>query len=136
MVGSAECQPEFTEHHLRPLSQRNWRSFFNEKMAKISKISEGSKDKRKIKKQTFESMFLLGRFHTVNRSKSHLRIKFKACVRYFLSNFYFSLNDSPSETMENVFLFHVKSSFCSRDIQIFTFPSSPLFLPVSHCFRG
>ena len=34
------------------------------------------------------------------------------------------------------FLFHLKSSFCSRDIQIFVFPSSPLFLPVSHCFRG
>ena len=27
----------------------------------------------------------------------------KACVRYFLSNLYFSLNDSPSKTMKNVF---------------------------------
>ena len=27
----------------------------------------------------------------------------KACVRYFLSNFYFSPNDSPSKTMKNVF---------------------------------
>ena len=53
----------------------------------------------------------------------------KACVRYFLLNFCFSPNDSPSKTV----LFHVKSSFCSRDIQIFVFPSSPLFLPVSHC---
>ena len=35
-----------------------------------------------------------------------------------------------------MFLFHLKSSFRSRDIQIFVFPSSPLFLPVSHCFRG
>ena len=26
-------------------------------------------------------------------------IMFKACVHYFLSNFYFSPNDSPSETM-------------------------------------
>ena len=34
------------------------------------------------------------------------------------------------------FLFHLKSSFRSRDIQVFIFPSSPLFLPVSHCFRG
>ena len=30
---------------------------------------------------------------------------FKACVRYFLTNFYFSPNDSPSKTMEDVFYF-------------------------------
>ena len=35
-----------------------------------------------------------------------------------------------------MFLIDLKSSFCYRDIQIFVFPSSPLFLPVSHCFRG
>ena len=29
----------------------------------------------------------------------------KACVRYILSNFYFSQNDSPSKTMKNVFYF-------------------------------
>ena len=29
----------------------------------------------------------------------------KACVHYFLSNLYFSLNDSPSKTMKNVFYF-------------------------------
>ena len=32
-------------------------------------------------------------------------------------------------------LFRLKSSFRSRDIQIFVFPSSPLFLNVGHCFR-
>ena len=32
--------------------------------------------------------------------------------------------------------FHLKSSFCSQDIQIFLVPSSPLFLTVGHCFRG
>ena len=42
--------------------------------------------------------------------------KFKACVLYFL--------------------FHLKSSFHSQDIQIFVFSSSTLFLFVSHCFRG
>ena len=30
----------------------------------------------------------------------------------------------------------LKSSFCSRDIHIFVFPSSPLFLPVTHYFKG
>ena len=29
----------------------------------------------------------------------------KACFRYFLSNFYFSPNDSPAKTMKNVFYF-------------------------------
>ena len=33
--------------------------------------------------------------------------------------------------MKNAFLFYLKISFRSRDIQI-----SPLFFPVSHCFRG
>ena len=31
--------------------------------------------------------------------------KFKACVCYFLTNFYFWPNDSPSETMKDVFYF-------------------------------
>ena len=58
----------------------------------------------------------------------------KACVCYFSSNFYFSPNDSPSKTMKSVF--YLRCSFCSRDIQIFVFLSSPLFLPISHWFRG
>ena len=61
-------------------------------------------------------------------------VGFKACVRYFLSNFCLSTNDSPSKKYEKIF--HLKSSFCTRDIQVFVFLSSPLFLPVSHCFRG
>ena len=59
----------------------------------------------------------------------------KACVSYFQSNFYFSPNDSPSKTLKN-FLFYLKSSFCSQDIQIFVILFSPLFSPVSHYFRG
>ena len=59
----------------------------------------------------------------------------KACVCYIVSNFYFSPNDSPSKTMK-CFLFPLKSSFRSQDIQFFVFPSSPLFLPVSRCFRA
>ena len=37
---------------------------------------------------------------------------------------------------EKCFLFYLKSSFRSRDIQIFVFPSFRLFLPVIHCFRS
>ena len=60
---------------------------------------------------------------------------FKACVCYFLSNFYFSPNDIPSKTMK-MFLFHQKSSFRIQDIQSFVFLSCPLFFPVSQCLRG
>ena len=41
-----------------------------------------------------------------------------------------------SKNYEKCFLFHLKSSFRSRDIQFFVFLSFPLFLPVGHCFRG
>ena len=36
---------------------------------------------------------------------------------------------------EQCFLFNLKSSSRSLDIQIFVFSSSPLFVPGSHCFR-
>ena len=39
------------------------------------------------------------------------------------------------QNYENYFLFHLKTSFRSRDIQIFVFWSSSLFSPVSHWFR-
>ena len=42
----------------------------------------------------------------------------------------------PIKNYEKYFLFHLKSFFRSRVIQIFVFPSSPLFLSVSHCFKG
>ena len=49
--------------------------------------------------------------------------------------FIFLPNDNPLKTRESDFYF-IKSSFCSQDIQIFVFPSSPLFLCVGHYFRG
>ena len=60
---------------------------------------------------------------------------FKACVCYCHQIFIFSPIDSPSKT-EKCFLFQLKSSFHSLDIQFVIFLSSPLFLPVGHCFRG
>ena len=55
-------------------------------------------------------------------------------VRYFLINFYHQM--IALQKLKNVYLFHLKSSFRSKDIEIFVFPSPPLFLPVSHCFRA
>ena len=61
--------------------------------------------------------------------------KLKLVSAIFYQFFIFSPNASPSKT-EKCFLFHLKSSFCSQDIQIFVFSSSPLFFPVSHRIRG
>ena len=67
--------------------------------------------------------------------KFQLNSFFKACVRYFFGNFYFSPNNSPLRTTKKM-LFDLKSSFHSREIQICVFLSSPYFLPASHCFTG
>ena len=40
------------------------------------------------------------------------------------------------QNLWKMFFYFNKSSFCSRDIQIFVFSSFSLFLPVSHCFKG
>ena len=50
---------------------------------------------------------------------------FKACIHFFINFFFiFSSNDRPSKTMK-YFLFHLKSSFRSRNIQIFIIFSLP-----------
>ena len=43
----------------------------------------------------------------------------KLLYAIFYQIFIFSPNDSPSKTTKSVFLFHLKSSFRSRDTQIF-----------------
>ena len=60
----------------------------------------------------------------------------KACVCYFHQIFIFFTKLYPFKNFKKCFLFHLKSSFHSRDIQFFVFLSFPLFVPVSHCFRG
>ena len=51
------------------------------------------------------------------------------------SFFYFFHQMVAFKNCEKCFLFHLRSSFHSRDIQIFVFLSF-LFLPVGHCFTG
>ena len=65
-----------------------------------------------------------------------IKYRLKACVHYFHQIFIFSSNDSPSKTIKKCFLFHLKSFFRSRYIQIFVFLTFPLFRHVGHCFRG
>ena len=66
-----------------------------------------------------------GEVHTVY-------IDVKARVHYFLI-FHQMI---AFRNYEKCFWFHLKSSSRSQDIQIFVMPSSTLFLPIGHCFRG
>ena len=56
----------------------------------------------------------------------------KACVCNFLSNFYFSPNNSPSKLMKNVFISSKKHFLFSRysNFCIFVFPSFSLYQPL------
>ena len=58
-----------------------------------------------------------------------------ACVHYFLSNFYFSPNDSSRKLWKMYFVSSKKLLSFSKYLNFCT-PSSPLFLHISHCFRG
>ena len=64
----------------------------------------------------------------------HLKIEcvtVKACVYYL-----FFQQMIAFKKYEKCFLFYLKCSFRSQDIQIFVFPFPPLLLPVGHCFSG
>ena len=54
----------------------------------------------------------------------------KACVLYFLSNFYFSPNDNPSKTVKDVFYFILKALFV-LEIFIFLYFCLPFFFSLS-----
>ena len=57
------------------------------------------------------------------------------CPLFFIK-FLFFTEWMPFKNYGKCFLFHLKSCFRSRDIQIIVFLSSPLFSAVSHCLRG
>ena len=56
-------------------------------------------------------------------------------VSAILHQIFISHQMTSLKRYEKWFLFYLKRSFHSRDIQFFVFLSSPLFLPVSHCCR-
>ena len=62
--------------------------------------------------------------HLVQQEIHQLQNTLKLVSAIFYQIFIFSPNDSPSKT-EKCFLFHLKSSFRSRDIQIFVIFSHP-----------
>ena len=80
--------------------------------------------------------FILKLFNMTSPGDSFWYLKFKACVRYFLTNFYLSRNDSPLKTMKAVFNFILKALFV---LEIFKFLYFHLLLFFSlsiHCFRA
>ena len=54
----------------------------------------------------------------------------KACVRYFLRNFWFSSNDSPSKNMR-CSLYHLKALFVLKIFRFFFISSFPSFFSLS-----
>ena len=72
--------------------------------------------------------------HTKQTSENVAGTTFKDSVRFF--SFFFFTKWQPLNNYKKCFLFHLKSSFQSRDFQNFVFPSSPLFFPVSHWLKG
>ena len=54
------------------------------------------------------------------------------CLLYFFKKKITFTKWKPFKIYKRCFFFHLKSSFHSQDIQIFVFPSPPLFFPVSH----
>ena len=65
---------------------------------------------------------------TVTKKLVAVVMNVKACIHYFLSNFYFSPNDSPSKTMKNVFYFIQKARFIPEILKLL-YLHLPLFFP-------
>ena len=93
------------------------------------KITKGSY--AKIVNSNKKKVCIIGDSH-LNRINER---KLKACVRYFLSYFHFSPNNSPLKTPKNAF-YSSKNIFWFSTYSFCVFQSSPLFLPVGHYFRG
>ena len=123
---------DFSQVFCRFLQQRDFEAI------DLQMISRRSLKSFSFRKETCLFIHKLGSYERPLKSVNIIFFffYFKACVRYFYQIFIYSPSDSPSKTMKKCFLFHLKSSFCSRDYQIFVFPSSPIFLLVGHCFRG
>ena len=128
----------------RSLNQWLWNYLNMHQQFANSIIFENIANQRQIKflnartkKSTIKTFFAI-KVCDIGIGTAHLPMKkskaLQACVRYFLSNFYFSPNDSPLKTMKNVFFISSKklylflrySNFC---IFVFPacFPCQPLF---------
>ena len=85
----------------------------------LSFVSKYNQKREKKKLWNHKSLFNERHLIKSNFIKIFTKNVIKACVCYFLSNSYFFTKWWHFKNYENVFLFHLKSSFHSRDIQIF-----------------
>ena len=75
------------------------------------------------------------------KNKAFKHVFFKACVCYFFIKFLFFHQMIALQKLKKCFLFHLKSSFCSRNIQIFVifpflhFPDLFFFLFLYSLFK-
>ena len=76
-------------------------------------------------------MKILNNFFSTKRKLIYLKLVSAIFHHFFIFNQIIAL-----QKIWKMYFISSESSFRSQDIQIFVFPSSPLFLPVSHCFRG
>ena len=106
--------------------------FYQEMLINISKHQFQSSINHQ--EYLFHRRFITNYFCPVNIAKFLSKV-FKTFACYFLTNFYFSPNDSPSKTMKDVSYFILKSLFVLRysifGISIFLF-----FIPVTYCFTA
>ena len=59
----------------------------------------------RLEKQISKTNVLEKELEELKQENLSLKTKLKACIHYFLLNFYFLPNDSPSKTMKSVFYF-------------------------------
>ena len=69
----------------------------------------------------------------LNFVTAHAFLKLASTIFYQI---YISHQMAALQKLWKMLFTSLKSSFLSRDIQIFVFLPSPLFLSASHCFRG
>ena len=87
------------QHCIRHITLEHFLTFSFVTMPNTESFLGGSRPKLFYKKDVLKS------FSKILENTCDGVFFFEACVRNFLPNFYFSPNDSPSETMKNVFYF-------------------------------
>ena len=102
-------------------------------------VTKAIKEKQPVYLQNMMHCITITEAHKENffqyvllRLSSDLYVLFalKLSLKFVCTIFIFSPNGSPSKNYEKCFFFHLKSSFCSRDIQFFA-----IFSLLFHTFQ-
>ena len=130
----------------RSLNQWLWNYLNMHQQFANSIIFENIANQRQIKflnartKKSTIKLFFWSKFVTLAQGRhiyqwKNLRL-FRLVSAIFYQIFIFHQMIALQKLWKMFFLFHLKSSICFWDIQIFVFSSSLLVSLVSHCFRG